>query len=292
MWWPMTSLRTQSARIAAVTAWLIWGISYGHAAEPELDAAVKAAASCSSVQPGARVALADITVQPAVFQIVGADVLCVKGEFTFDSPERMKAISKPAEVKYLVIESGGGIVLPAIRLAKLAKRHHWILVLSGGCYSSCANYVFLADTDKFVLQGAFVGWHGLPISPKLVRERFDQVWASRKDGYFAPPGSTREQAFKYSLQSAAASEEFLHARNISPDLPSRPPDASSSFSPAYAERYKQARLAGAVNWTYSRRTLTDKWKVKRIISMWEPADREETTEMFQRNYGWRLFFFD
>jgi hypothetical protein len=236
--------------------------------------------------------MAGTTLQPAVFKVMGVDVLCVKGEFTFDSPEKMKTISEPAAIKYLVIDSGGGTVLPAMQLAKLAERHRWVLVVSGGCFSSCANYVFLANTDKFVLQGAFVGWHGLPISPKLVRERFDQVWATGKDGYFAPPGSTREQAFKYSLESATASEEFLRARNISPNLPSRPPDASSTFSAAYAERYKQARAAGAVNWTYSKRALTDRWKVRRIISMWEPGDREETTEMFQTKYGWRLFFFD
>jgi hypothetical protein len=57
-------------------------------------------------------------------------------------------------------------------------------------------------------------------------------------------------------------------------------------------QYRKALAAGKVNWTYSRHALADKWKVGRILYMWEPRNREAATAAFQKAYGWLLFFFD
>ena len=301
----MTKLRNQAAGLAVFSALIMSGFVHGLAADPKaanpssadprVADAAKAAAFCSSVKPDPQETTSDGTVEPAIFKVVNTDVLCVKGNFYFNSSERIAAIPDPAAIKYLVIDSGGGIVLPAIQLAEMAERYRWLVVVSRSCYSSCANYVFLSDTDKIVLRGAFVMWHGLPNSSKTAREEFDRELAARGGKLdFGPPGTsaTPDQAFKFVMANAKQSEKFFASRGISQDLANRPPEPNSTFSAAYAELYKKARQAGKVNWTYSKRALIHKWKVRRIFWMREPADKEAATATIQKKYGWQLFFFD
>jgi hypothetical protein len=59
----------------------------------------------------------------------------------------------------------------------MAERYGWLVVVSRSCFSSCGNYVFLSNTDKVVLRGAFVGWHGLPPPPEQVKENFEREFA-------------------------------------------------------------------------------------------------------------------
>jgi hypothetical protein len=301
----MTNLRKQAARIAIFAALIMSGAGHGlaadprvanpPAADPRVAEATKAAAVCSSVKPDPAEATGGGTMEPAAFKVMNTDVLCVTGNFYFNSSERIAAIPDPAAIKYLVIDSGGGIVLPAIQLAEMAERYRWLVVVSRSCYSSCANYVFLSDTDKIVLRGAFVMWHGLPYDSKTAREQFDRELAARGGKLdFGPPGTsaTPDQAFKFVMANAVQSEKFFASRGISQDLANRPPEPNSTFSPAYAEQYKKARQSGKVNWTYSKRALIHKWKVRRILWMWEPADKEAATATIQKKYGWQLFFFN
>jgi hypothetical protein len=84
------------------------------------------------------------------------------------------------------------------------------------------------------------------------------------------------------MNNSTASEKFFISHGLSRDLASRPPDASSISSESYAEQYRKALAAGKVNWTYSRHALADKWKVGRILYMWEPRNREAATAALQK----------
>jgi hypothetical protein len=292
----MTSLsrRSASSLIAAVA--LIATAADGHAAAAKvIDVAKQAAAACGPVQPNPPVTSAAGSIEPAVFQVVNSEVLCVKGTFVFESPEKISAIPNPAAIKYLVIDSGGGLVLPAIQLAEMAERYGWLVIVSRSCFSSCGNYVFLSNTDKVVLRGAFVGWHGLPPPPEQVKESFEREFAKPGGAESLAQfgvGFTHDRALEYSMKNATASDKFFVSHGLSRDLASKPPDASSAISETYAEEYRKALAAGNVNWTYSRHALTDRWKVPRILYMWEPANREAVTAAFQKRYGWQLFIFD
>jgi len=225
----MTSLSKQSALIAAVA--LIASAANGHAAAPEaVDVAKQAAAACGPVRADAPVTTPAGSMQSAIFEVVNTEVLCVKGEFVFESPEKISAIPNPAAIKYLVIDSGGGLVLPAIQLAEMAERYGWLVIVSRSCFSSCGNYVFLSNTDKVVLRGAFVGWHGLPPPPEQVKENFEREFAKpggpaslRQIGV----GFTHDQALEYTMNNSKASDKFFISHGLSRDLASRPPDASS-----------------------------------------------------------------
>lgn len=60
----------------------------------------------------------------------------------------------------VVIESSGGDVSAAIRMASAISRNRLRLVIRGGCFSSCANYLVPASPVVAVERDAFVGFHG------------------------------------------------------------------------------------------------------------------------------------
>jgi hypothetical protein len=292
----MFVLRELVTRLPVVAALIICCTADGRAFEPKSEEGVRANAACASVQAATPMkSMGTSGMRPAVFKVVG-EVLCVKGEFTLDSWESMSTISHPLEIKYLVIESGGGLVLPAIQLAEMAELYSWVVVVSGLCGSSCANYIFLSDTDKIVLRGAVVSWHGLPPSQELAKESFDKDYA-KPEGLeiLGESGLSRDQAWALAKKISAASERFFLAHGISQDLARTQPEASSSFTASYAELYRKARESGKVNWTYSPEALTNRWKVRGIRSMWyptSPAGKEAATAVFEKQHGWQLFFFD
>jgi len=281
--------------LIAVAAGLVIGDA-GHAladVDSRVKDAAKAAVACAPVQPDKSVPLGGTTMNPAVFKVIDGAILCVKGTFYYDSPQRIRAIPNPAAIKMMVSDSGGGIVLPAIQLAELAERHGWLVVVSNNCYSSCANYVFLADTEKIVLPNSFVSWHGLPVSSTEAAETFEKEFAAN-GGMAALEGSglTREGLRKYMIESAVQSEKFFAAHGISQDLARQRPEPDAKFSKAYTEEYRQAVAAGKINWAYSRHALMERWKVGKILYMWQPKDREAETAAFKQRNGWWLFFFN
>lgn len=282
-------------RIGLVVAFASVTIGAGALADvdPRVKDAAKAAAACTSVQPDKPVTIGGSTMNPAVFKVIQGGILCVKGSFYFDSEKKIEAIPSPTAVKTMVIDSGGGFVLPAIQLAKLAERYAWLVVVSKNCYSSCANYVFLADTEKVVLPDSFVSWHGLPFSSKAAAEKFDKEFAANGGmAAFAGSGLTAEQARQYTLESAVKSEEFFAEHGISEDLARQRPQPDAKFSKSYSEEYRRAVAAGNINWAYSRHALLDRWKVRKILFMWQPKDREAQTAAFKQRNGWWLFFFN
>ncbi len=64
------------------------------------------------------------------------------------------------DVRKIVINSGGGDTIYGRKLGAWVLKRNMIVEVEGGCFSSCANYVFVAGRKKLIRQGAFVGWHG------------------------------------------------------------------------------------------------------------------------------------
>jgi hypothetical protein len=287
-----TGLRLSFFLIAATA--LVAGAASIRAAElPAVSAARQATAACGPVQPEKSVSGGFGAMNPAVFEVIGGGVLCVKGQFYYDSSKKIEAIPDPSAIKTMVIDSGGGFVLPAIELARMAERYGWLIVVSNNCYSSCANYVFLADTEKIVLPNSFVSWHGLPVSAKEATENFDKYFAANGGmAGLAGSGLTREEFRRYTVDSAVESEKFFAAHGISEDLARAVPKPDAKFSKAYAEELSQALAAGKINWAYSRHALIEHWKVPKILYMWQPKDREAETLAFKQRNGWWLFFFN
>ena len=63
-------------------------------------------------------------------------------------------------VRRLVITSKGGDVETALQFAKWIFHNGIDVEVPDHCFSSCANYIFLAGVHKFITGQGVVGWHG------------------------------------------------------------------------------------------------------------------------------------
>jgi len=64
------------------------------------------------------------------------------------------------DIKKLIITSYGGEVEAGIELGRWVFDRGIEVIVSGYCFSSCANYVFTAGSRKVIQPGAVVAWHG------------------------------------------------------------------------------------------------------------------------------------
>lgn len=67
------------------------------------------------------------------------------------------------KISEVVISGPGGSVEPAIIIAREIKRRNLDTVVGGLCASSCAQFLFVAGKQKFILSKGVVVFHGGPI---------------------------------------------------------------------------------------------------------------------------------
>ncbi len=63
-------------------------------------------------------------------------------------------------IRRLIITSSGGEVAAGIELGRWVFKNNIVVIVSGYCFSSCANYVFIAGRKKIIQPGSLVAWHG------------------------------------------------------------------------------------------------------------------------------------
>ncbi|NRB24759.1 hypothetical protein [Shewanella sp.] len=68
--------------------------------------------------------------------------------------------NKHTDVNKLVVNSFGGYTNTAIEFAKWIKTNNLDIEVDKYCISSCANYLFLAGSTKFINIHSLLGWHG------------------------------------------------------------------------------------------------------------------------------------
>ena len=88
------------------------------------------------------------------------------GRETADAFLRVVAL-EPNRVKWLIVDSIGGDVEPAIEMANVIHQHGISIYVDGLCASSCANYLFPAARSRVLGPGAIVAWHGSPASETI-----------------------------------------------------------------------------------------------------------------------------
>jgi hypothetical protein len=86
------------------------------------------------------------------------------------------ARSAAAEKTFVVKEAGGGDGLAALAFGILIHRHHWDVVVTDLCASSCANFIFPAGKRKYLNRDSMLLFHGGPYQANLLEmaEKFDQ----------------------------------------------------------------------------------------------------------------------
>jgi len=114
-----------------------------------------------------------------------ANVAIFNGEI---SPERVDRFlleyGKRTDLSEFSVASQGGEVLSALKLAKWIKSKKLNVRVRQLCYSSCANYLFIAGEIKYITSGAFVAWHGdaEQVDFRELVARYIELLARQSDG--------------------------------------------------------------------------------------------------------------
>ena len=121
--------------------------------------AIALAGCAASPQQRAQQGPKKATWQAPVVTLAG-DEITYRGDFIFDSGQRVLAVAGAHRVRSLRIWSGGGEVGGAIDTALWLHRNGIDVIVDGPCLSSCANYIFPAGREKYIVGEGYVAWHG------------------------------------------------------------------------------------------------------------------------------------
>lgn len=105
------------------------------------------------------------------------EVIYYKGQITAQNNKQIvqlyqQAKSKP---KRLAIQSGGGNIDLGMDLADFVQQKQLDVEVADFCFSSCANYVFIAGKNKWLGDNAILGWHGNAASARWLDEDIDAM---------------------------------------------------------------------------------------------------------------------
>lgn len=87
-------------------------------------------------------------------------LITYSGSITSQSLKEFETMINSGKFSTLAINSQGGEVVSAIRIAELVSKAQLMLIVDGECSSSCANYIFPAAKRKIVTKGSVVAIHG------------------------------------------------------------------------------------------------------------------------------------
>jgi hypothetical protein len=96
------------------------------------------------------------------------------------------------KIKEVIVDSKGGDVESAIKIARLIRDKNVLLTVDGACISSCANYIFTAAKRKRVLIGSLLAYHGSILTNQKLRGNFNnpmiELTASLERSFFDENG--------------------------------------------------------------------------------------------------------
>lgn len=134
------------------------------------------------------------------------------GEITPEQNQQTKGLLEQSKVERLVIQSGGGNVDAGMDLAELMLEHQLDVVIDKFCFSSCANYVFIAGNHKYIQPKAILGWHGNAASAKWPDQDIDAMLPELKGDRSAEKWLQLRHHYDQVIQRAAAREASLYQR--------------------------------------------------------------------------------
>jgi hypothetical protein len=87
--------------------------------------------------------------------------------------EKISELIKTEKYKSLVIQSGGGDIVAAMKLGEVIFDNELNIIVNNYCISSCANYIFPAGKKKIINENSIVVWHGDARQKNFKRELID-----------------------------------------------------------------------------------------------------------------------
>ena len=88
------------------------------------------------------------------------DTVRIEGIISTETAKQFQSLLQGPAPRRVQITSGGGDVVSAIEIATSIFDQGMDVEIQGGCFSSCANYIFPAGRHKIIDAQGIVGWHG------------------------------------------------------------------------------------------------------------------------------------
>ncbi len=211
--------------------------------------------------------------EPAAFlSFKDRDVLCLGGEIDREMAQAVvRHMRRQPHHLAVVADSGGGSVASAIEIADMLSTHGYDLIVAGKCSSSCANYLFVAASQKFLLEGVGIGWHG-STAPRSF-ERYVDIFFSKERPIDA--GALKKLQERYEA-SKYAQEKFVREHDVSEDIYFDHWNAYACALGAKSKSWRDYRGAKgqrvfSVQWRPSLANLQARYGIEKVMAE-TPAD--------------------
>jgi len=201
------------------------------------------------------------------FASYGGDVMCLMDRITDDGAREAVDIIRKHNIKRIMVASGGGSVNGALDIADEILKQGIDVYVDNFCFSSCANYIFLAGRRKYVLEGGVVAWHG---APAYTEDKADALGDEEKER----------------VRRTVARHNAFYARiGVDPRLAGEFP-CDLKKTPEFLAMATEIETEHDVLWTYPREILEGKFHVEGVEAMWPPGD----TKAIQARPLWKKVF--
>lgn len=137
-----------------------------------------------------------------------SDTICIKGKIEKETAVIFVEVAKNIQPTYIVLESEGGFLTPAIDIGDIIADKGTTAIVNGICASSCSQFIFIAAKNKIILPDGGVFFHGGPISEKSISEM--KLDDNQKENL---------------LQEQVRFREFYSDRGVSLDMVTKPPQS-------------------------------------------------------------------
>jgi len=199
------------------------------------------------------------------FVSYGGDLMCIVDEITKDGARKAVDIIRKHPIKKIMIVSSGGDIDAALDIADEVLKNEIDVYAFNECFSSCANYIFLAGRKKYVLDRAMVAWHGVP---------------TYSEANVANYSAAAKERLK---KTAARSDAFFARVGVDLRLPGEVP-CDLRQDEAYLEAAEDIGTIHDAYWTYPREILERKFHVQGIedMPMWENTKEIQQHRLYRK----------
>jgi hypothetical protein len=99
------------------------------------------------------------------------DSLIYSGVITREGADELIRMLKKKKATHFYINSVGGSSEEGLRIGEYLQENNISVTVAGRCYSSCANYIFLASKNRNIVSGSKLGLHGgyQSIYPRMLK---------------------------------------------------------------------------------------------------------------------------
>lgn len=92
--------------------------------------------------------------------VVSGETVLIRGSISDKTAEEFKRTLGERPISRVLLDSGGGLVEPALTIATEIRQRRIDVEVVGNCFSSCANYLFPAGATRRISGLGVVAWHG------------------------------------------------------------------------------------------------------------------------------------